>query len=195
MNFTAEGRIFGEGGKKKLFDRIIIRLVGETFGKHDFSNMGNTHHFFVVMDADGVQTTVLCSDYCQTIRHNIRSRGTSRFSCKRPDNTDSYDFYNKKDTRYRCIVDTSHVPTSLEKELVRKGIEKIQKNRTKIAADLRIMDPHLALKKLAEILGLSVDQLILHSVQENWFTQENWYKEICIKLESYFSEIQGSDPL
>ena len=84
---------------------------------------------------------------------------------------------------------TSHIPISLEKELISKGCErKIHNNREKVIADIQKLPVHESLEKLASHLNLSVEQLIQMSVRECWFADDDWFQEISRDLELYFFE-------
>lgn len=178
--------IYGEGGKRKLFVNVMIPLVNEVFGRQDF-NKQDHHRFFVVVDADGVNPSELCAKYYKAIVHTIKSKKIKRFSCKASKDKTCFDFFSPSDTRCRCFVKTSHIPISLERELISKGFErKIHENREKVFTDLQSLPIHEALENLASRLELSVKQLIQMSVSEGWFENDFWYQEINRDLESYF---------
>jgi len=178
--------IYGEGGNKKLFVNVMIPLVNEVFGIQDF-NKQDHHRFFVVVDADGENPSKLCNNYYDAIDHTIKSKKIKRFSFKVSQDKSCFDFFSPNDKRCRCFVKTSHIPISLERELISKGCErKIHNNREKVIADIQKLPVHEALKKLASELELSVEQLIQESVREGWFADDPWYQEINRALESYF---------
>ena len=180
--------IFGEGGKKQLFNRVMIPFVGEVFGKRDFSGNSLEHHFFVVIDADGVNAATLYDNYCDVIRHTIKSKKILRFSCKRSQHSPSYEFYSPIDSRNRCFVTALHIPISLEEELRQKGIDNLRDNRSKITYDLQNMKVHVAMTELSKNFGISKKELVKKSVREGWFDESPWYKEICQQLNSFFSQ-------
>ncbi len=166
--------IYSEGGKSKLFERVVIPCVQEVFGKDEF-----VHHFFVVADADGADPEYLCGTYCEAIERNIRSRNITRYSCRCQDNDPCFIFFSPRDERYRCVVKATHLPMSLERELVREGLERF---RSKIPGGVRrnILDMpvHDALRFLSDRVKLSVEDLIRLSVNEEWFTGEPWLTDI-----------------
>jgi hypothetical protein len=178
--------IYGEGGKHKLFVNVILPLVNEVFGYPD-CNKQNHHRFFVVVDADGEPPTTLCNNYYEAITQTLKSKSSQqRFDCKPSQNGTCFEFFSPKDPRGRCFVKTSHIPISLEKELVSKGCEKkIRNNRKKFIRDLHDMEIHKSLDTLASELEISVDQLIQMSVREAWFADDPWYQEITRNLASF----------
>ena len=178
--------IYGEGGKKQLFNRVMIPFVGEVFGKKDFSENCLDHHFFVVIDADGVNVATLYKKYCDIIQHTIKSKNISRYSCKKAQFNPSYEFFSPIDSRNRCLVTAFHIPVSLEEELRQKGIGRLEKNRSKISADLLSMPVHDAMTELSKIHGISKKELVQKSVREGWFDDIPWYKEICKQLPLIF---------
>lgn len=182
--------IYGEGGKRKLFERVIIPCVQEVFGRK-----GLKHHFFVVADADGADPDHLCSIYYKAITENIRSRKTTRYSCRRRNGDSCHVFYSPHDERYQCIVKTAHLPTSLENELVLKGVDKFRgKISKKTQENILNMPIHDALRSLSAHVGLTVEDFIKQSVNEEWFIDEPWFTEINHGLSSFLGiELQGSE--
>ncbi len=164
----------------------MIPFVGEVFGKKDFSKNCLDHHFFVVIDADGVNVTTLHEKYCDIIQHTIKSKKISRYSCRRSKVNPSYEFFSPIDARNRCVVTTLHIPVSLEEELRQKGIERLQKNRAKISTDLLNMPVHTAMTELSKIHEISKEELVQKSVREGWFNDMPWYIEICKQLPLIF---------
>jgi len=173
--------IYGEGGKKKLFERVIIPCIQEIFGRKGFE-----HHFFVVADADGADPDYLCSKYYDAIAENTRSRKTTRYSYRRQNGNSCYVFFSPRDERYQCIVKTTHLPTSLESELVLKGLDVFRDNiAKKTQENIHDMPIHDALKVLSLHVGLTVEGFIKQSINEEWFIDKPWFTEISRELSSF----------
>jgi hypothetical protein len=173
--------IYGEGGKRNLFTRVLLRFIQEVFGKQD-----NSHLFFIVIDADGAEISILFDNYCDSIRSLISSRKISRYSFELLRKHSCFDFYSPKDDRYHCLVKTIHIPISLESEILKKGLEKIRNNRSRITQELQAMPIHDAIQRLAQIMGISKEELICRSIDDDWFKDETWFIHMCKELEDFF---------
>jgi len=174
--------IFGEGGKKKLFEHVVMPLIQEVFARK-----GYEHRFLVVLDADGAKPDGLCAKYCQVIKDHLVARKTTRYTCECSLSNACYSFLSPIDRRYRCLVKTAHLPQSLERELVLKGIEHNKGRIGKKAQDNMLNMPiHQALETLAKKLNMTTEELIGLSIKEGWFVKEAWFIEIHHELESFF---------
>jgi hypothetical protein len=173
--------IYGEGGKSKLFERVVIPCVQEVFGRGGFQ-----HHFFVIVDADGADPDHLCNTYYKAITENICSRKITRYSCRPQNDGSCHVFFSPRDERYQCMVKTTHIPTSLESELVLTGLDKLQGHITRKTKERMLSVPiHDALRSLSAHVEMTVEEIIKQSVNDEWFIDKPWFIEINQGLGSF----------
>jgi hypothetical protein len=84
------------------------------------------------------------------------------------------------------MVKTTHIPTSLESELVLTGLDKLQGHITRKTKERMLSVPiHDALRSLSAHVEMTVEEIIKQSVNDEWFIDKPWFIEINQGLGSF----------
>lgn len=168
---------YGNNGKINIIRKVLPRLVQDILGK-----VRDELKFFVVLDENGdtISNTVM------NVEKEIKKKSIPFSEIRRISN-DKLCVVSTKDAEYRIIIQLFLIPKSLEIQVRDKCLEKIGNQLSKTRRQQLVMKPpHKALEQLADIMNLgNKESLIKHSVNKNWFDDEEWYRELLNKFSSF----------
>lgn len=162
--------VYGDNGKDTIIDNVL-----PTF----FKIIGNTPEpinmkILSILDEDGVSSEIVLNK----IHEKLNARG---LNIEEEFNIQSHNGYIliqiKEDIRHSVEIFVFQIPDSLEKQLVRKSIDKFNISKNE-ANKLLSKDPHDSLKIIRERKNLEVEEFVKKVISENWFEGEEWYKDL-----------------
>ncbi|GEM_PF-2207622 len=168
--------IYGDNGKQNVVQKVLPRLVQDTFGK-----ISEELKFLIILDQNGESK----KDIMTKIRNNVIKKLVNIPYANLEESEDNILYiYSEKDPQYRIIVQLLFlVPMSLEAQLRKKCLEKLKKEVSRCQKDKLLQkEPHEALDELAQLMGINMDELIRKSVIEGWFNNETWYITLLEKI-------------
>jgi len=165
--------IFSDTNRFKIRTSVLPSFITQTLGRY-------TYDIVIFDDDDGADKRKSLEDIIQCLKDTLTSRKFGYWKILRTGDFFSFQAIPEKDTRFLINIKVIFVPESLEILLVRKTLDKNSHifSAPEKRSILKRTDIHDAFEKCAKKMGLTRSELINKSVQEMWFGDDDWYKEI-----------------
>jgi len=147
--------VYGDNGRPNVINKVLPRLCNDLLGKDPPKHI----KLFTILDDDGISH----EEIMEAIKEKVRSIPHSRFVVM---GKVDFGILDSADDTYRIDVSVFFIPLSLERQIQKKGRE---------ITGCKDGD----LGSLAELKKCgTVDELIRKVVDEGWFDNEKWYREL-----------------
>lgn len=163
----------------QLMDKYFPQTIRDLFGK---TNAGNTT-FIVLKDNDGSPDEMLMRQYLAKTKRILAAKNLKKADISLDRNTQNLLITSTEDNSYSFTFSFIFVSGSLESEIVSRYSDKYRPNKTE-SKRLKGMDPHKALEYIAAVNEKfkNREEVIRTSVNENWFSDERWFQDLCVKI-------------
>jgi len=168
--------IYGDNGKNNVISKVIPRLCYDLIGKDPPKQID----FLVILDENGESL----SDIMVRIREKIINKDI-------PDsevlniNRDNIKVQFNSDISYWIYIRVCLIPRSLEYQIIHKAVKTIKSISKRRQRKLLNSKEDDAFKEIADLIGVSKEELIRRSVFDNWFSGNEWYDGIIRKIRDF----------
>ncbi len=172
--------VFSDTNRFKIRTTVLPLFITQTLDRF-------TYDIIIINDEDGADNQHSLEEIIQCLKDTLNSRCFNYWSIIRTSDFFTFQVIFEKDPRIVINIKVIFVPESLEKLLVHKTLENHSQSFSapEKRSILRGTDIHDAFERCANKLGLTRPQLIEKSIQEMWFDEEPWYKEIIRRLSQH----------
>ncbi len=166
--------VYGDNGRRTIINKVLPRLVSDIIGK-----IADPVELFVVLDEDEkpLQKTIKVI-YQKLQEKQIPYTDVSLLP------EDKIVVKSSIDSRYQMVIKIYLIPESLEKQLVKCALSEIKLPSRK-KTDLLSMDPHDALREIADILDMPRDDIIRDIVVRHGFCEYEWFLEFITEINQF----------
>jgi hypothetical protein len=169
--------IFSDTNRFKIRTTVLPTFITQTLGRYIYD-------IVVLCDDDGSDKIESANTMIQCLKDTFNSRQFHYWTVLSISDSLSFQVIFDKDPLFLINVQIVFVPMSLEKLIVQKSLEKFSRQFS--APEKRAIqngtDIHEAFDMCAKKIGLTKAGLIIKSVEEGWFENNEWFNELVVSL-------------
>lgn len=174
--------IYGDNGRKTIIELVLPTLVFDIIQN---TPEPNELRLFTILDEDGRQLNSTIDEIFSKLDNQLARKGwNDKYNIGLIQMDKTIKVTAIRDTRYSIVIKVFQIPSSLEIQLVHRGVQKLRISRKQKQKLLKI-DPHEALRQIADLVGINRDKLIEKSVLDQWFIGEEWYKNLLNEISTF----------
>lgn len=140
-------------------------------------------HYIILKDADYAEPSDLLAHYREGMERVLKTKKRGGITIRHEEADYTISMLSESDSRFSFHFHFIFIPMSLEEAIIARSLEMHPSCNRGGTATLST-DPHKALNDIACHLDLDdKEALIRHSVKEQWFSDEDWYRDLLSRIE------------